>query len=343
MGKGRQRIRGQDRVNSPIHRLRLLSRVALFFWLLAPCSGAMAQAYPAKALRLVIGFPPGGAVDVVARTLAAAMHDTLGQQVIVDNRPGANGAIGTEFVAKAMPDGYTLGLVSISTLVLNVHLYPGIGYHTIRDFTHIGAVGEVASLIGAHPAVPARSTNELIALARSRPGQLTFASSGVGSLQHLAIEIFNTTQKARLTHVPYKGAAQALTDVIGGHIDGLVVSLPSALAAVRSGKLNALAVTSDRRSPALSGVPTAKEQGLPELVVANWYGLVGPPNLAPPIASALHAAILKGLASTAAKERFAAAGIEPKTDASPSEFSRFVGEEFGRWEKIVKRSGVKVD
>jgi tripartite-type tricarboxylate transporter receptor subunit TctC len=323
--------------------MRYMEGIARCFSLLIFCSGAVAQAYPVKPLRLVIGFPPGGAVDVVARTLAGGMHDTLGQPVIVDNRPGANGVIGTEVVAKAIPDGYTLGLVSISTLVLNVHLYPGISYHTIRDFSHIGAVGEVASLIGTHPAVPVRSMKTLVALARSRPGQLTFASSGVGSLQHLAIEIFNTTQHARLTHVPYKGAAQALTDVMGGHIDGLVVSLPSALAAARSGKLVALAVTSDRRTPALSEVPTAKEQGLPELVVANWYGLVGPPNLAPHIVSALHAAILKGLASAAAKERFAAAGIEPKTDASPAAFSRFVGDEFGRWERIVKNSGVKVD
>lgn len=305
--------------------------------------GATAQDYPAKPVRLIVGFPPGGTVDIVARMLAQGMRDAMGQQVIVDNRAGANGAIGTELVTRAQPDGYTLGLVSISTMVLNVHLSPNTPYHTLRDFTPVGTVGQVPSVIAVHPAVPARSLKALIALARSRPGKLMFGSSGVGSLQHLTIEMLNSLAEIKVQHVAYKGAVPAMTDVLGGHIDGLVVSLPGVLGAARAGKLNVLVVTGDQRSPALPDVSTPKEQGMPELVVVNWYAVAGPANIPPRVLGTLHAAVTKAAAMPAVKEKFSAAGIEPRTDPSPGAFARFVREEYTRWQQVVQKSGVKVE
>lgn len=304
---------------------------------------AAAQAYPTKPVRLIVGFPPGGAVDIVARTVAQGMRGVLGQQVIVDNRAGANGAIGTEAVARAAPDGYTIGLGSISTLVLNAHLSPNIPYQPLRDFTHIGSVGQVPSVIAVHPTVPARSIKALVSLARSQPGKLTFGSSGVGSLQHLTIEMLNGLTRTRIEHVAYKGAVPAMTDVLGGHIDGLVVSLPSVIGSAKAGRLNVLAVTGSQRSPALPDAPTALEQGYQELVVVNWYAIVGPANLPPQIVTTLHAAIGKAVATSALKEKYAAAGLEPKSDPSPAVFAKFVSDEYARWQQVVKKSGVKAE
>jgi tripartite-type tricarboxylate transporter receptor subunit TctC len=305
---------------------------------------AFAQTYPTKPVRLIVGFPPGGAVDMVARAVAQELQESLAHPVIVDNRAGANGVIGTQTVAKAPPDGYTIGLGSISTLVLNVHFNSNVGYHPLRDFTPIGSVGEVASAFALHPAVPARSLKHLIALARSQPaGRLMVGSSGVGSLQHLALEILNVASGVRIQHVAYKGTSPALTDVLGGHIDGLVVSLPGVIAPAQTGKLNVVAVTGSQRSSTLPQVPTAKEQGLADLVVANWYGIVGPPNLPPQIVNRLHEAIGRAAASPGLKSKYAAAGVDTRTDASPAAFGKFVGSEFARWEQVITKSGVRIE
>jgi len=306
----------------------------------ALAGGAAAQNFPTKPIRMVVGFPPGGVVDIVARTMAQPMGDILGQQVVVDARPGANGQIGADLIAKAAPDGYTIGLVSISNLVLSVHLSANPPYQTLRDFTPLSNVGLVPFVVAVHPAVPARSLKELIALAKKQPGKLNFGSPGVGGLQHLTIEMINSMAGVQLQHVPYKGTGPAMTDVMGGQIDGVIAGMVSAS---KSGKLRILAITSEVRSPALPDVPTAKEQGLPGLVVVNWYALVGPAKLPPAIANTLHATIVKAANLPATREKFDAAGVEVKTDATPAAFAKYVSDEFTRWGKAVKDAGVKLE
>jgi tripartite-type tricarboxylate transporter receptor subunit TctC len=302
-----------------------------------------ADAFPAKPIRFVVGFPPGGAVDILARTVAPPLAETLGVQVVIDNRTGANGIIGAELVAKAAPDGYTIGLVSLSSLVLNVHMYPSIPYHTLRDFTPLTTIGLAPFAIAVHPGVPAKSLKELIALARSKPGTLTFGSPGIGGLQHLTIEMLNSAAKIRLVHVPYKGTGPALTDTLGGHIDGLVTAISGLILFAKSGKLRVLALTGEQRSTVLPEVPTVREQGLPGFLVVSWYAIVASPNLPPAIANTLHAALVKVVATPATAEKFAAAGVDPKTDASPAVFAQFVRDEFSRWGKVVKDSGIKAE
>ena len=302
-----------------------------------------AETFPARPVRFIVGFPPGGAVDILARTVAPPLAETLGGQVVIDNRGGANGIIGAELVAKAAPDGYTVGLVSISSLVLNVHIYKNLSYHTLRDFTPITTVGLVPFGIAVNPGVPARSLKELIAVARSKPGMLTFGSPGIGGLQHLTIEMLNSLAKVKLEHVPYKGTGPALTDVLGGHIDGMVTAIPGLLEFVRNGKLRILATTGEQRSPALPEVPTAREQGLANLVVVNWYSIVAPPNMPAVLANVLHAGIARVVATPAVAAKLVAAGVDPKTDASPAAFAQFVREEFTRWGRVVAESGVKAE
>jgi len=309
----------------------------------ALAGGAAAQNFPTKPIRMVVGFPPGGVVDIVARTMAQPMGDILGQQVVVDARPGANGQIGADLIAKAAPDGYTIGLVSISNLVLSVHLSANPPYQTLRDFTPLSNVGLVPFVVAVHPAVPARSLKELIALAKKQPGKLNFGSPGVGGLQHLTIEMINSMAGVQLQHVPYKGTGPAMTDVMGGQIDGVIAGIAGMVSASKSGKLRILAITSEVRSPALPDVPTAKEQGLPGLVVVNWYALVGPAKLPPAIANTLHATIVKAANLPATREKFDAAGVEVKTDATPAAFAKYVSDEFTRWGKAVKDAGVKLE
>lgn len=310
---------------------------------IAMAGGAAAQNFPAKPIRMIVGFAPGGAVDIVARTIAAPMGEILGQPVVIDTRPGANGMIGAELVAKAPPDGQTIGLVSISSMVLNVHLYPNVPYHTLRDFTPISNVGLLPFVIAVHPTVPARSLKALIALAKTRPDKLMFGTPGIGGLQHLTLEMLNSVAKVNIHHVPYKGTGPAMTDVMGGHIDGVIGGVPGILGPHKAGKLNALALTGGQRTPAMSDVPTAKEQGLADFVVVNWYAIVGPPNLAAQALNALHASIVKAGALPAIREKFAAAGVDVQTHASPADFAHFVREEFTRWGTVVKSAGVKIE
>lgn len=304
---------------------------------------AAAQGYAARPIRLVVGFPPGGAADIVARIVAPGIGEALGGQIVVDNRGGANGMIGMEAVARAAPDGYTLGLVSISSMVLNVHLYQDVSYHTLKDFTPLSNVGLVPLAIAVHPSVPARSLHELIALARARPARLTFGTPGIGGLQHLTVELLNSAANIKLVHVPYKGTGPAMTDVLGGQIDGMVTAVSGLISSAKAGKLRALAVTGAERSPALSDVPTVRELGLPALLVVNWYAIAGPANLPPAIANAFNAAIVKTVAVPAVADKLVAAGVDPKTDVSPAAFAQFVRDEFYRWGKVIKESGIKTE
>jgi tripartite-type tricarboxylate transporter receptor subunit TctC len=310
---------------------------------LGATSTVSAQAYPSKPIRMIVGFPPGGVVDIVARGIAQPMGELFGQPVIVDSRPGAAGTIGLALLTTAPADGYTIGLASISNLVLAPHLNPKVTYHPLRDFTPITTVGRVPFLLAVHPGVPAKSLKDLLGLARTHPGKLNFGSPGVGGLQHLTLGMLNFMAKVDITHVAYKGTGPAMTDVMGGQIDGVVAGLSGMVAASKAGKLRILAQTGDTRSSALPDVPTAQEQGLSGMVVVNWYSFVGPQKLAGPPLTTLHATIVKAAHQPATRERFEAAGIEIKTDDSPAAFGRYVAEEDARWGQVVKATGVKIE
>ncbi|HEV7802954.1 MAG TPA: tripartite tricarboxylate transporter substrate binding protein [Burkholderiales bacterium] len=279
--------------------------------------GAYAQGTGGKPIRFIVGFPPGGAVDLIARAVTPGIGDAVGAHVVVDNRGGANGAIGADLLAKSPADGSAIGLVSISSMVLNVHLIPNPPYHTLRDFTPISTVGLVPFVIAVHPGVPAQSLKALIALARAAPGKVSIGSPGVGGLQHLTVEMLNSAGKVKFLHVPYKGTGPAMTDVLGGHIDGMVSGISGVISASKSGKLRVLALTGDQRSSALPDVPTAKEQGLANFLVVNWYAIVAPANLPASQLNALHAAIVKTVAAPGVREKLVASGVDPKTDATP--------------------------
>ncbi len=317
--------------------IRYACLAALGAAMLAP--PALAQVAGARTIRFIVGFPPGGAVDLIARAVAPGVGEALGPAVVVDNRAGANGAIGAELLARSPADGAYIGLVSISSMVLNVHMMPNPPYHTLRDFTPITTVGLVPFAITTHPTVPASSLKELIALARSAPRRITVGSPGTGSLQHLTIELLNRAAGVKLVHVPYKGTGPAMTDVMGGHIDGMVTAISGVLAAARSGKLRVLAVTGDARAATMPEAPTAQEQGLKGFSVVNWYAIVAPARLPPPQLDALHGAIVKTVANPSVREKLVANGVEPKTDASPAAFAAFVRAEFARWGEVVKQTG----
>jgi tripartite-type tricarboxylate transporter receptor subunit TctC len=307
----------------------------------SPSAGS-GQAYPAKPIRLVVPFPPGGPADILARTIGQHLSDRWGQQVIIDNRAGAGGNIGSDIVAKAPPDGYTLLLGFVGTHAINASLYRSMPYDNVNDFEPLNLIAMVTIVLVTHPSVPANSVKELIALARERPGELTFGSPGNGTPQHLAGELFNTMAKVKMQHVPYKGAVPALQDLLGGRITMIFSSMPPALPHVQTGKLKALAVTSSRRSPVTPQVPTIAESGLPGYEVINWYGVLGPAGLSKDTVAKLNAEIRRILTLPDVKERLAAQGAETLT-STPQEFGRFIKSETEKWAKVVKFSGARVD
>lgn len=321
-----------------IAKVRLAS-VALCLALGAGLAGA--QEYPSKTIRMVVGFPPGGSNDVVARILAPKLAELLGAPVIVENKPGANATIGTNFVAKAPPDGYIITLGSLSPLVLSLYTYPQIPYNTQKDLTPITTVAMTPEIVAVHPSVPAKNLKELVELSRAK--EVTLSSSGNGGLPHLAIELLKGISKGNFLHVPYKGAGPAVTDTIAGHVNGIIIDLPALSTFVKDGKLRALAVTSERRTDVLPNVPTSAEQGLPGLSAVNWFALMAPAKTPKPIVDKLHAAVIKATSSPQMKEELAKVGVEPYTMTSPEAFRKFLGEEMVRWSKIAKDSGARAD
>jgi tripartite-type tricarboxylate transporter receptor subunit TctC len=312
--------------------------------LLAAAAGLTgAQDFPAKPVRLVVGFPPGGSNDIVARHLSPKLGELLGAQVIVENRAGANAIIGTDYVAKSPPDGYTVTLASVSPLVISPWTYARIPYDTINDFAPITTVAMTPEVIAVHPALPVRSLKELIALAKAQPGKLDFASSGNGGLPHLVIELFKTTAKVNLQHVAYKGAGPALTDLLGGHVQGIAVDFPVLYPHIKAGKLRGLAVASERRNSLLPDMPTTAEQGLPTLFAVNWFGIMAPAKTPRPVVDKLYGALVKASTSPDVKERFVAVGVESMTMKSPDAFAGFLKQELVRWGKVAKESGARAD
>jgi tripartite-type tricarboxylate transporter receptor subunit TctC len=298
-------------------------------------AGAAAQTYPNKPIRLIIPFPPGGATDVLGRTLAQKLSGTLGQPVIVENKPGAGGAIGAEVAAKSVADGYTLLLATNSTHVIGPLLNSKTSYHPQNDFTPIVHLANVPNLLLVNNAVPAKNVRELIALAKAKPGSLNYASSGNGTIVHLTTELFKAQAGVFITHIPYRGTAMAIPDMVGGQIHVLFDSLVSALPHVKEGRLRALAITSLRRSPLAPDVPTVAESGLPGFESNTWFGLYGPKGLAVDQTAKLNAAVNQVLADKDMQERLAKLGADP-AGGSAAQFVAVVKQDTEKWGQLIK-------
>ena len=315
----------------------------LFAVLLGVSGGvAHAEAYPSKPITMIVPFPAGGTTDILARAIGQELFKTLGQQVIVDNRPGAGGNIGSALVAKAAPDGYTLLMGTVGTHAINASLYAKMPYDTVKDFAPITQVAAVPNILVVNPTLPVKSVKELIAYAKANPGKLNFASSGNGTSIHLSGELFKTMAGVDMTHIPYKGSAPALTDLLGGQVNLMFDNMPSALPHVKAGKLRALAVTSGKRSPAAPDLPTIEEAGVPGYEASSWFGVLAPAGTPPDIVNKLNAEIVRILKTPEMKERLSSQGAEP-VGSSPGEFAAHIKAEMAKWAKVVKESGARVD
>jgi tripartite-type tricarboxylate transporter receptor subunit TctC len=290
---------------------------------------------------MIVPFPPGGSTDLVARVIAQKMSESWGHQVVVDNRPGANGMIGADLVAKGAPDGYSIVLGTIGPMAINASLYK-MPYDIARDLAPITYTANIANVLVVGPSVPAKDVKELVALAKAKPGTLTFGSSGTGGAPHMAVELFKILAKVNVVHVPYKGGGPAMTDAVGGQITGSFASVPSAIGFIKAGKLRALGVSAGKRSSALPEVPTVAEAGVKGFSVLDWQGLFGTAKTPPEIVNKLNAEVVRILALPDVIERLTAAGVEIQT-STPKAFGDFVQAEIRKWSGVVKEAGVKVE
>jgi len=310
--------------------------LALSFAALLAAPAALADDFPSRPIKLLVGAPPGGTTDTIARAIANPMAEALKQPVLVENRPGAGGNIAADQVAKSPADGYTL-LVSFSSHTINASLYPKLPYDPVADFTPITKIATVPSLLVGNPKIPAKDLNELIALAKARPDKLTMGIGGIGSSLHLAGEKFKLMTGARMLNVPYKGTAPALTDVLGGQVDLMFISFVTGAEQVKSGNLRAFGVTTANRLPALPNLPAIGEI-VPGFESSAWFGVFGPGKLPAAVTDKLHGAIVAGLSDPTLRERLQNEGAEPVGD-SPAQFAAFVKQDIDRWAPIVKASG----
>ncbi|MDM0119703.1 tripartite tricarboxylate transporter substrate binding protein [Variovorax arabinosiphilus] len=321
-------------------RRRLLAAAGAALCLAVPAF-AQTQAYPTKPVKLVVPYPPGGPTDIVARLVAQKLSDAMGQQFIVDNRPGAGGNPGAELVARSPADGYTL-VVATTAHAINPSLFKNLGYSLSKDFAPVSQLTSGPLVIVANPQLPAKNVAELIALAKARPGELNFASSGNGQSTHLSAELFAAMAGVKMNHIPYKGSAPALTDTMGGQTQLMFDTMLSAMPHVKAGKLKALAVTSATRSPVAPDLPTVAESGLPGYEAIAWNGLLAPAGTPPEVLARLSAELKKVLAAPDVKDKFEAQGFAASWN-SPEDFGRFMSAEVDKWAKVVKVSGAKVD
>ena len=318
-----------------------LATVALAFGGLTLCpAAAFAQAWPGKTIRMIVPFPPGGGVDYIARIAGKGVSDRLGQQVAVDNRAGASGIIGLQAMMSAAPDGYTIAAASAGPLVINPHIFAKLPYDSLRDFTHIANMSSFPYLLVTHPSLPVKNVKELIALAKARPGEITYSSPGTGNGQHLATALFNSMAKVEILHIPYKGNAPSILAVLSGEAHLTHSSIPSILPHVRAGKVRALGVANAQRLPSLPEFPTVAEAGLPGFEASGWVGMVGPANMPKDIVQRLNREIVDTLKQKDVIDRMLADGAVP-TPSSPEEFSAYMNSEFRKWGDVVKIADIK--
>jgi tripartite-type tricarboxylate transporter receptor subunit TctC len=319
-----------------------VARFAVLFAFALVIGYAHSADFPSKPVRLVVPFPAGGTTDVMGRLIGQQLSARLGQQFIIDNRPGAAGGIGTDVVAKSPADGYTLLLGAVATHSINPSLYAHLPYDPVKDFAPISLLGTLPNVLVVNPSLPVRSVQELIALAKAKPGTLTFASGGNGTTHHLSGELFKRMAGVDMTHVPYKGNAPAITDVIGGQVNLMFDNISNSLPHIKAGKLRALAVTGPARSPVLPNVPTLAELGFSGYNITSWFGLFAPAGTPQPIVNRLNATVNEALHDKQVRNLLASEGIEAQGN-SLEQFRTFLQTESVRWAKLVKESGAHID
>ena len=319
-----------------------MKRIATCLLLAGFAVSAGAQQYPSKAIRMVVGFAPGGGTDLVARIIGQKMTESWGQPVLVDNRAGATGTIGADVVAKAPPDGYTLLMGHVNSHGIAPNLFKKLPYDAEKDFQMVAYVGYVPNVLVIHPSIPARNIKELIAIAKAQPGSLNYASSGVGSTQHLAGELFTLLTGAKIVHVPYKGSGPAVIDLLAGHVSMNFDTMPPVLPHIKTGRMRALALTTPKRSPQLPDVPTMMEVGLKGFDMTNWYGVMAPAKTPRDIVVKLNGEVnrIVGLRDARSKLEEAGTQLDPM---SPEQFATFLHSEIGKYAKLVKAANVSLD
>ena len=311
---------------------------------ISPAQAQTASGYPQKPVHMIIPFAPGGASDFAGRIISPRLAEALGQQIVVENRAGASGNIGMEAAAKASADGYTIFLGNIGTISINPAVFSNLAVHPARDFIPVSLVAELPSILVAHPGVPVSTVGALVALAKSKPGDLNFASPGSSTMNRLEMEQFMKLAGMKMVHVPYKGGAgPAVTGLLGGETQVMFVTLSSAITFVKAGRLKALAVTSTKRIDALPQVPTMVEAGYPDLVTSSWQGVFVPAGTPRAVVAKLHEALVKVLAMPEVKERFAIGGVTATASKTPEEFAAYVAVESERWGKVARESGATID
>ncbi|MCA3069056.1 MAG: tripartite tricarboxylate transporter substrate binding protein [Rhodocyclaceae bacterium] len=321
--------------------LPAVALVALATSLLAPVGPASAQEWPAKPIRLLVGFPVGGAADILARLHAARLQDAIGQTIVVDNRGGAGGVIATELAARAAGDGYTLLFTSLPH-VINPPLYGKVAYHPVRDFQPVTLLVNVPLLMAVPATLPMKTVKDVIALAKANPGKVNYGSAGNGSSSHLAVEMFKSMAGVDIQHIPYKGTGPLITDLLSGQVSMTIASIVPLIPQVRAGKLRPVAVTGVRRSGALPDVPTIAEAGVPGYDMTNWFGILAPAGLPAPILGRLDAVLRRIVAAPDVREVYAQQGADP-VGAGPEAFAKVIAADIPKWDKVVRQSGARVD
>jgi len=319
----------------------MILRTLLFFPLVVTAVATHAQTYPQRAVRLVVPYVPGGGTDFTARVIAPKLSEALGQQVVVENRPGGGTNIGSELVARAAPDGYTL-LMAGAANAINMSLYAKPPYDTQRDFAPVSLSVKGANVLLVHPSLPAKTLKELLALARAQPGKLNYASSGIGSANHMAGELLKLVAKVNIAHVPYKGNAPALTDLIGGHVEILISGVPAVIGQIKNGRVRAIAIASLKRFPALPDTPTIDESGLKGFEATTWFGVMAPVKTPREIISRLNADLARIVTAPDVRDRFIGEGVEP-IGGPPELFGAFVRDEIDKYAKVVKAAALTAE
>jgi len=319
--------------------VRLLSLVAAL-GLLAAVVHARADDYPSRPVRLIVAFTPGGATDTTARLIANKMQDTLGQTVAVENKPGASGAIAAQYVAQAEPDGYTLFFTTVGAVALNPAFRSDLPYDPLKDFAPVGKTAINSPVLVVSSAMKVNSAGDLVALARKKPGAITIGITGHGAMSDLGLQLFEATAGIQLQAVPYRGASHAITDILAGHLDGLVGDVPTVMAQVQAGSLKALATTSKARSDIFPNVPTFVEEGFPGVIGDNWNGVLAPAGTPGPVIAKINAALVAALNDPGLRARLRQSGITP-APSSPGEFGDYLREEISRWAAVIKEKGLK--
>jgi tripartite-type tricarboxylate transporter receptor subunit TctC len=308
---------------------------------LASITTALAQPYPSKPVRVIVGFPAGGGVDITARIFTAKLSEIWGgSTILVENRVGAGSTVAADMVVKSPPDGYTLMLVSIASHGIAPSMYKKLPYDTIRDFAPISLIGKTPNVLNVHPSLPAKSVQEFVALAKASPGKIQYGSSGVGTSPHLSMELFKNMARIDIMHIPYKGGAPALADLMGGHVSAMLGNLPEQIGAIKAGKVRAIGISSVKRNPLLPNVPTIAESGVAGFEVTAWYGVAGPVGMPKPVQDKLHADMMKALKMPDLQARLLEQGIDP-APLTQGQFAAFIKGEITRWNQVATSAGIK--